>query len=152
MRTDDTRLVSPQFLGWCAVALAGGVCCLALPPYFAPNGLPTRAYGWPLIPWFAHAWANMRMSSAVFYFVLGLALGLAHPRRWWLLGFAVMLGAPILLGINILHDWRHDPTSHNLFPFEFLICGALSAPAFLGVLLGFLLRLLSKRLGRRTPS
>jgi hypothetical protein len=105
------------------------------------DGFPQHAYGWPLIPWFALAWANFRLlPSVVSFFTLGLILGLAQPRRWWLVAFFAIVVPPILLSINIVHDWAHDNTSHNLFPFEFAIYGFLCAPAIIGALLGFLFR------------
>lgn len=30
-------------------------------------------------------------------------------------------------------DWQVDPTSHNLLPFEFIILGIVSLPAYVGV-------------------
>lgn len=147
MQTTDSRRISPQLIVLCAVAAIGGVCCLVLPPYLTQGGLKQPAYGWPLIPWFAAAWANVRMAASVFSFlVFGLALGIAQPRRWLLLACIAIGSSPVLLAANILHDWTRDATSHNLFPFEFLIYGVISLPALVGALLGFLLRRASQRL------
>ena len=127
-------------------AAIGGVCSLVLPPYLTKGGLPQPAYGWPLIPWFAIAWANARMTvSMVCFFVLGSTLGLAQPRRWLLLAGVAMAVPPALLAVNILYDWTHDATSHNLFPFEFLIYAFISLPALIGALLGFLARRFFRR-------
>jgi hypothetical protein len=119
---------------------------LGIATLFVEGGLQQPAYGWPLIPWFALAWANVRVVvSMVCFFVLGLTLGIAQPRRWLLLAGAAMGLPPVLLAINILHDWTHDATSHNLFPFEYLIYGFICVPALVGALLGFLLRRLLQR-------
>ena len=141
MQTTDSRRIAPQLAALCAVAVIGGVCCLVLPPYLTQGGLKQPAYGWPLIPWFAVSWANVRMvASAVSFLFLGLALGIAQPRWWLLLALMAIVLSPVLLTANILHDWTHDATSHNLFPFEFLIVGIISSPAAVGAWLGSLLR------------
>ena len=141
MPTTEPRSLSPQLIAWCVIAAIGGVCCLVLPPYVTKDGLEQPAYGWPLIPWFAVAWANVRMAaSAGSFLVLGLALGIAQPRRWLLLAVVAISSSPVFLAVNILHDWTRDATSHNLFPFEFLIYGVISLPALAGALLGFLFR------------
>jgi hypothetical protein len=143
----NSRTVSPRFIAWCVIAAMGGLFSLVLPPYLTKGGVPQAAYGWPLIPWFALAWANVRMTASMAsFFVLGLALGAAQPRRWWLLGLMAMVVSPVLLTVNILHDWIHDPTSHNLFPFEFLIYVFICLPTLVGAFIGFLFRrLLQKR-------
>jgi hypothetical protein len=144
MHATDSRSVSPQLIAWCVCAAIAGVCSLVLPPYLAKGGLSQSAYGWPLIPWFALAWANVRLAaSAVCFLLLGLALGVAQPQRWWLLAMVAVGMPPLLLTMNILHDWTRDATSHNLFPFEFLMYAIISLPAF-----GFLARRLLQR--RRT--
>jgi len=147
MPLSDSRTFSPQLVIGCIVAAVGGVCCLVLPPYLVTRGLSHPAYGWPLIPWFALAWANVHaVVSMVCFFVLGLALGVAQPRWWWLLAIAAAALSPALLAINIVHDWTHDATSHNLFPFEFLIYAFICLPALVGAGLGFLFRRLLQRL------
>ncbi len=143
----DNRSLLPQLIVWCVIAAIGGVCCLVLPPYLTQGGLKQPAYGWPLIPWFAVAWANVRMAdSALCFLLLGLVLGIAQPRRWPLLAGAAVISSPVLLAINILHDWMHDATSHNLFPFEFLMYAFISVPVLPGALLGLLFRRLLQRL------
>ena len=146
MHATNSRSFSPQLIAWCAFAAIGGVCSLVLPPYLTKGGLQQPAYGWPLIPCFAIAWANARTTaSMVCFFVLGFTLGIAQPRRWLLLAGVAMALPPALLAINILYDWTHDATSHNLFPFEFLIYAFICLPALVGALLGFLSRRLFQR-------
>ena len=145
MHTAGSRSISPQLLIWCAVAAIGGVGTLVLPPYLTEGGLQRPAYGWPLIPWFALAWANLRPTVSIgCFFVLGLTLGIAQPRRWFLLAGVAMALPAVLNAVNILHDWTRDATSHNLFPFEFLIYAFICLPALIGALLGFLSRRLFK--------
>jgi hypothetical protein len=147
MHAADSRSVPPQLIAWCGFAAIAGVCSVVLPPYLTNGGLSQPAYGWPLISWFALAWANVRFTDSVICFLLlGLALGVAQPRRWWLLALTAIIFPPLLLTINIIHDWTRDATSHNLFPFEFLIYATISLPALVGAFLGFLLRRLLQRL------
>jgi hypothetical protein len=80
------------------------------------------------------------------FFALGSTLGGAQPRQWLLLAGAAVASSPALLAINILHDWTRDPTSHNLFPFEFVIYAFIYLPILLRGFLGFLLRRLLQRL------
>lgn len=147
MPVTNSRWVSPQGIAWCVFAALAGAGSLVLPPYLTQGGLSQPAYGWPLIPWFALAWANVRFAaSAICFLLLGLVLGFAQPRRWWMLALAAIALPPLLLAVNILHDWTHDATSHNLFPFEFLLDAILSLPAWVGAFLGFLTRgLLARR-------
>lgn len=123
---------------WLVVAAVGGVFSLIFPPYLSNDGTSEPAYGWPLIPWFAIAWANVRVSeSIVCFFVIGFVLGIAQPRRWCFLALAAVATPAIFLSINIVHDWTRDPTSHNLFPFEFMTYAFASLPAIVGAFLGF---------------
>jgi hypothetical protein len=141
MHMSDSRTDSRKLIAWCVVAAIGGVCSLVLPPYLTAGGLRQHAYGWPLIPWFALAWANARAGASMLCFlVLGLALGVAQARRWWVVGVAAMALSPVLLSINIVHDWSHDATSHNLFPFEFVMYAIVASPALVGAFLGSRLR------------
>jgi hypothetical protein len=147
MQDTYPRSTLPQLIVCCSVAAIGGVCCLVLPPHFAKAGLGEPAYGWPAIPWFAVAWANVRIAaSMVCYLALGLVLGTAQPKWWILLAAVAIIPSPVLLAIDIVHDWHHDPTSHNLFPFEFLIYVFISAPVLVGGLVGFLFRRWLRRL------
>lgn len=124
-------------IGWLVLAGAGGVCCLILPPYLSADGLSQPAYGWPLIPWFALAIANLKfVVSAVCFFVFGLAIGFAHAARWRLNALAA-IGLPLVIHVaHIVNDGIHDPTSHNLFPFEIVLLLLVSLPALAGSFLG----------------
>jgi len=97
--------------------------------------------GWPLIPWFAVAWANFNFGgTAICFSILGLAFGALQPNRCWLFAIVAFLAPCVLHGVNMINDWRHDGTSHNLFPLEFLFYGITASPVFIGTLLGLLVR------------
>jgi hypothetical protein len=143
---NDSRPTPARLIAWCVFAAVAGVCCLVLPPFLTKDALSKPAYGWPLIPWFALAWTNVHAAaSMVCFFGLGLILGVALPRWWWLLALLAAVFSPVLLTINILHDWTHDATSHNMFPFEFLIYAFICLPAVVGAFLGFLVRRLLQK-------
>lgn len=123
-------------IAWGIVAAIAGLLCVAVPPFLFP-GANHPAYGHPLIPWFAIAFANLHvMATMPSLFVLGMVLGVAQPRQWLLLGCLTISLPTVLNAINILHDWTIDPTDHNLFPFEFVILAFVGSPALLGTFLG----------------
>ncbi len=125
------------FLTWSVVAAGAGLACFVLPAYLFPGDGVKRTYGYPLIPWFAFAYANLRPISSMTAFALtGLALGLVQPRRWLQLSLVSLILPPMLNSINIAHDWTFDATSHNLFPFEFAFIAFISLPVLPGAFLG----------------
>ncbi len=139
--------ITPRIIGWSVFAAIGGICSFVLPAYLAGGGATQPPYGWPLIPWFAIAAANRQIFlSMISYFLLGVILGITPSRRWYILP-GVAMGAPLLLhGVNVVHDWTRDSTSHNLFPVEILFYGLIALPVFVGAALGFTsLRFLRKR-------
>lgn len=98
-------------------------------------------YGQPLIPWFARVFSHIQYQpTMISIFVLNSILGFVVPKRWLLLGaLSVTLMFPLHF-INVSHDISVDPTSHNLFPFEFAILFFLCLPALPGALVGRLIR------------
>jgi hypothetical protein len=127
------------------LAAVGGLCCVVLPPYLIHGGLANKAYGWPVITWFALAFANLRyLHSMIALFVLGALLGLMRPRQWWLLGCLTISLPCVFNSINMIHDCNVNPTSHNLWPFEFAFLMSMGIPPFAGAFLGSRLRRLKK--------
>jgi hypothetical protein len=131
----------PSVIGWGIFAAVAGLGCIVLPVFLFPGAVQHPAYGQPLISWFATAWANIRVvPTMASMFVLGAILGFAEPR-WWPLSSCLTVSLPFLLNaLNIVHDWAIDPTSHNLFPFEFAILMFFALPALTGGGLGTLIR------------
>ena len=63
---------------WIAVAAVAGLLCVVLPPYLVQGALTRPAYGVPLIPWFAIAFANIWSCwriSMISSFLLGVGRG-----------------------------------------------------------------------------
>lgn len=115
------------------VAVLGGLACLAVPPTLLHSANANPVYGHPLIPWFAKVFANIHFTPTLWSMaVLGFFLGYAQPRPW-ALSCCLTVVLPLLLhAANVLHDWTIDPTSHNLFPFEFAVLFVLGMPVVVG--------------------
>lgn len=126
MKANTQVLLALVFL---VVFFAAGV------PYwhiaYSKVALPDSLYGWQLwlvlmLPLILRTSCNAKFAQAL------LAVGLALP--------AVVM-------TRVLVDTAHDPTSHNLWPFEVIIASVIGlAIALPGALLGgWLARLLKKR-------
>jgi hypothetical protein len=75
-------------------------------------------------------------------------LAVARPADRWLSGAGVGAGIVVPIIVTIVLDFRRDPTSHNLAPFEILIGLAVGMPpALVGALVGGLMN----RVGLRRP-
>ena len=66
--------------------------------------------------------------TIVLLFVAGFILGVMGPRIWWLLGLLTMLIFPVAAS----YEMQNFLTSHNLWPFEFLLFGFFTIPAIIG--------------------
>lgn len=123
--------------GWGIFAALGGLLCLVTPPFLTHSGPANPGYGYPLIPWFAIAFANLAFTHTfVCMSVLGAVLGYAQPRSWLIAGCLTVSLPFFMHAVNVVHDWTIDATSHNLFPFEFLILSLFGIPAVVGALAG----------------
>ena len=135
----------PQRLSplWIAVAAVAGLLCVVLPPYLVRGALTRPAYGVPLIPWFAVAFANIWSCwriSMISSFLAGVGLGYARPRSWLPLSCLTVSLAAILNAANVIHDAMRDRSSHNLLPFEFAMLAVICGPAIPGAFIGRKLR------------
>jgi len=70
-------------------------------------------------------------------FLIGLSLGLSQSRAGIASGFAFSAVPAVFIGIRILADLLRDPTSHNLWPFEFVLVGSLGLVPLTGLLAGY---------------
>jgi hypothetical protein len=131
----------PLVGAWGIFAAVAGLLCVVLPPHLIPGAIVNPSYGYPLVPWFASAFANLSFVPTLSaMLVLGAVLGLAQPRWWPLLG-CLTVSLPLLLwGINFVHDVTIDSTGHNLFPFEIAILMFFALPALAAGGLGSLIR------------
>jgi hypothetical protein len=75
--------------------------------------------------------------SAPLSIVLLIASGCAVGIVWsWPRPLAIGLCTVAALPLVALAEMVSDPTSHNLWPFEFVIYGFMAAPGFVGAYLG----------------
>jgi hypothetical protein len=141
MTISPTSRLPLALLAWGAIAAVAGLASFAVPPYVLPDHLQNPVYGAPLIGWFALAYANFAFKITFFaQAFLGLILGLAQPRFWLLLA-CLTASLPMLLNaLNVVHDCLRDPTSHNLWPFEFVILLIMASPVLPGAFIGSKLR------------
>jgi hypothetical protein len=122
--------------GLTAVAGAAGLACVVAPPYLI-QGQIQRSYPAPLFPAIRTAWENMApVPTALSLFVLGVALGAAQPRFWWVAGG----GTVALLPLAALAEMIVSPKSHNAWPIEFALYGVVGLAAVGGAAVGRLAR------------
>lgn len=108
------------------IALGAAIC-----------GLPYLVYAAEFPPW--------RITMIALALAAG-GLAVVRPTDKWLSGVGVGVGILVPMIATIAVDYRRDPTSHNLLPFEILIGLAVGMPpALLGALLGGLTRRVSFR-------
>lgn len=84
-------------------------------------------------------WENqLPVPTVILLLAVGTLLGFFSVRLWWLLGPLTMLVFPVVALIDMM-IW---PTSHSLWPFEFILYGLFCIPGFVGAFIG-------SRFGRR---
>lgn len=119
--------------------LAGSfiICALAIGvPYFstayAQVNLPNALWGWGLLLVFVAA-AGIRITDNAGF--LATAATLASV-------------APVVVMARVVRDTALDPTSHNLWPFELVIAGAVGVfVALVGTIAGSVVRVALNRKG-----
>ena len=82
-----------------------------------------REHGPDLLPWYV---------LPILTLLAGLLLTIAvdGKKRW--IPVAMLAGFCAAHACLIMADCAADPTNHNLWPFEFVMIGLATAPAFLG--------------------
>jgi len=109
-----------------------GLLSLILPVIGSPRRVPA-----PLFPLVATGVKHMSLATLGLLFSSGVVLGGAFGGRTpWAASFVVFAAMPFI----ILAEVIVDPTSHNLFPFELLMYGALSLMTLAGSGIGMLVR------------
>lgn len=116
-----------------AAVLGFGACTLA--------GFLRRPPGGSLLPVYIAVEYGNEISPLVL-FLVGSGLGLRTVSAPWLVGISTIALFPL---IAIVEFTVIDPTSHNLWPFEFLVHGLFGAIAIGGVYVG---RRMAKKFGQ----
>jgi len=104
------------------------------------------------IPYWQIPYAKAKLPNAIVGFGLVVVFAAAALVRWFgrvsfRRSFLVVgLAAPCAVAVRVFAGVSMDPTSHNLWPFELVLAGAVGFAASLcGTLLGSGLSLLSRR-------
>ena len=106
----------------------------------------TRQYPMPspLFPWVRTGVENIGAANLVTLFVVGGALGAlfcGRGRPAW--PFLVGMGTMALFPVFAIAEMFADPTSHNLFPFEFVMYFLVGLIAVAGAYVGYVGRRLA---------
>ena len=86
-----------------------------------------------------------------FLFAIPWILTLARTRNRFRVPLATLLGFLMAHIALIVVDCWHDPTNHNLFPFELAFICLATAPAFMAAALNSLTRPMRPELNTREP-
>ena len=114
------------------LAIILGFLSVVLPPYIIPDGIQVTRDA-PLFPIIATASANLALfPTIILLFIIGCILGFIRSHIWWLLGLSTMALFPIADMLEMFVA----PTSHNLWPIQFILDAILSTPAILGAFIG----------------
>ena len=114
------------------VAAVLGFISIACVPYIIP-GKKIVFYEGGLFPFIQTAIENLSiLPTASLLVVSGGIVGYLKPERWMLLGFSTIVPFPIASVLEMILY----PTSHNLWPIEFLMYCVLSIPPVLGAFIG----------------
>ncbi|MFO1091029.1 MAG: hypothetical protein U1E46_15755 [Hyphomicrobiales bacterium] len=122
-----------------ASAVLGFLACLVVYFAFRPTDRLLDAPVFPLVRTIVEG--SYLLYAAPLLFALGLGLGLFDARRPWLMGLSTMA----LFVLAAIVEMQRDPTSHNLWPFEFAAYAVFALPAVAGV---WVARLVGPRLQR----
>ncbi len=116
------------------IASIAGVLSIVL-PYLVIYGYEEgELYASPLFPLLRSAWEKLNIVFTPLILVaVGAILGYLRPHRWLVIGASAMLLLPVATIAEILIS----PTTHNLWPLEFLLYLTLvSGPAVFGSYIG----------------
>jgi len=101
---------------WLLLAPLAGFVAMVLPELIWS---PVPKYSAPLFPLLYNAVEHVGLAQLGLFIATGMLLGLLSNRKWWFLGFLAVLSFPLAAVAEMVVD----PTSHNLFPIEFLFYG-----------------------------
>jgi len=111
------------------IAAISGMLGVVLLGHIAGDIIPRHT----LIPFVSKGiWDANPFYTIVWLVIVGLVLGYYRPERWFLGGIATVSLFPVFTLVEI----TLSPTSHNLWPFEFLVDAVLALPAIFAALIG----------------
>jgi hypothetical protein len=116
----------------CMVSAGLGVLSVIAPIFI----LSLKHYSAPLFPWVRSGWAGFNLLSACLLFCSGVFLGYRFVERPFIIGMSTMAAFPFFIFAEIFVR----PTSHNLWPFEFLLYAFIGLIAVAGAFIGKYIR------------
>lgn len=102
-----------------------GVISIVLPIFFFPD---LKQYDSPLFSIIRTGIEGISIWSFGLLFLSGFGLKLLSKLSYWKIGLTTMAFFPIMVILEIIVD----STSHNMFPFEFILYAVYSVPAIIG--------------------
>jgi hypothetical protein len=128
-------------------AVAGLACIIG--PYLYQHGLDASSLmPAPLFPLARTAWEKLAFVPTLIALGLtGAVLGFLQPKYWWVVGMATMA----LMPIAAILEMFKDPTSHNLWPLEFILYGMVNTPSLLASFAGSQVRTRIERKNEGRP-
>jgi VIT1/CCC1 family predicted Fe2+/Mn2+ transporter len=117
-----------------AAASIMGVASLVIPYLITYGYVPEELYDAPLFPLLRSSWEGLNpVVTALILVMTGMFLGFIRGQKWRTLG----LSSVLLLVLAAIIEMVVSPSSHNLWPMEFLmyvifIAGPMSLGAFVG--------------------
>ena len=131
-----------------AIGAVLGIISIIIPPLFIVD---VRIFKSPLFPMVRTGIEGASLWTLLFLFLSGIFLGIIHPKREK--HYGVFLGLiyskrEILWGISTMSllpilafiEMSISPTSHNLWPIEFVMHGFMTIPGIIGAYTGAFVR------------
>lgn len=103
-----------------------GIVSMVLPVYILGDSL--KQYDSPLFPILRTGLEGFSLYSLLFLFLSGFIVKLFSAIPSWKIGLMSMAMFPLAAICEMISD----TSSHNLFPFEFIIYGFYTIPAIIG--------------------
>jgi hypothetical protein len=102
-----------------------GIVSILLPVFILGNLKP---YESPLFPLLRTGVEGVSIYSFLFLFLSGFIVKLFSDATFWKIGLMSM----VLFPLAAICEMIADPTSHSMFPFEFIFYGFYTIPALAG--------------------
>ena len=129
---NEARVPQSNLVGVVIIAAVLGFISITSLPYIIP-GKKVVSYEASLFTFIQTAIENLSILPTTSLLILsGGFVGYLKPENWRLLGFSTI----VLFPIASIFEMFLNPTTHNLWPLEFLVYGVLSIPPLIGALLG----------------
>jgi hypothetical protein len=120
----EHHMKTTKIISVTSVALLG-MSSIVLPVFFLKDVKP---YDSPLFPLIRTGIEGMSIWSPIFLILSGFIVKIFSDVRGWIMGLMSM----VLFPLAAICEMIADPSSHNMFPLEFIMYGLLTIPAIIG--------------------